>query len=328
MSIQHVVKLRRKVEKSVAKKKINEAKQDIRLAIEYVRENQIHCSVCDKTTESSNAHDFPSACSCKQKHNHDKLAKEMTCLIYNQGCCDIQTAATANEHLEIAILFATKLVPWIGVIASRKTVEQRWKYVNHFLWQKIIYSCLRNALKSPEFGDVSLIAAKMVLRWEMYGENFTLELNLGRTGCFLQKLQRTILHTKSMMSNKNADKFSSRTWRLYQFGVQRCVELMTYHHGNQANMSCSPVEPPSFDDQVSRSPIDFNCEICRAAHIFPGMWKLVRPCICILISLGTHYVNILQTAAAKDDIAMTTIRDIVKIGKETSLLVRTCLQGW
>ena len=326
MSVEQVTKFRRTVEKNIAKKKFDEAKRDIGLAIKHVRKKQIHCLICDKQTNSTVvAHDFPSACSCKQKDNNQNMAKEMTCLIYSQGRCDIETAKTADEHLAVVLLFVTHLVPWIAAIKSVKTVQKRQKFASCFLWQRAVCNCLPKALVQPDFAEVSLLAAELALSWEMRGENFKLEPHLCRTGSFFQQLHRICLRTKSAIGN--ADKFSLRIWHLYKFGVRRCAELMTYQHSGQAKMCCPLAEkPPSLGDDISWAPINVACNICGVPHISTDLWKFVRMCISVLNTLGTHYVNLLQ-AAPKGVSNATMTRDIIHVGKETGRLVRVFIQG-
>ena len=325
MSIEKVSNFRRKIEKNVAKNNFAEASQDIRAAVKYLRKHQIHCSICDKaTTKGDEAHDFPNVCSCKRSSSQETLAKEMTCFIYNQGRCDIQTATTADDHLAVANLFAMQLVPWISAIKSAKTKQKRWIFASRFLWQRIVCKSLTQAPKKVEFAEVSLLAAELALSWEMRGENFKMDSNVGRTGRLLQQLHRVILSTKS--SSSNVDKFVPRMWRLYNLGVQRCVELMTYQHGSQAKNCCPVVKPLSFgDDKLQWAPIKFECAICQGTHEFSDMWKLVRQCMNILITAGTHYV--LQLQQSPKNVSATVIDHVMRIGKESSRLARTFIQG-
>ena len=324
MSIDKVVNFRRKVEKHIAKKNFAEARQEIQVAVDYVRKNQIHCSICDRATaKSDRSPDFPSPCSCKRIVSQETLAKEMTCLIYNQGRCDVDTATTADDNLAVANLFAMQLVPWINAIKSTKTKRKRWTFASCFLWQRGVCKCLPHAAKKADFAEVTLLAAELALSWEMHGENFKMESSVGRTGRLLQQLHRVILSTKSSVGT--GDKFVLRMWRLYNFGVQRCVQLMTYQHDSQAKMRCPLAERQSFGDKSPLAPIKFECAICRGIHKFPDMWKLVRQCINIVTTLGRHYVLDLQQGSK--DVAAAVIEDVMRVGKETTRLVSTFLQG-
>ena len=324
MSIEKVSNFRRKIERNVAKKNFAEAKQEIRAAVKYLRKHQISCSICDKSiTKSDASHDFPNVCSCKRSSSQETLAKEMTCFIYNQGRCDIQTATTADDHLAVANLFAMQLIPWISALKSKKTKQKRWTFASCFVWQRVVCKCLTRAPKKVEFAEVSLLAAELALSWEMRGENFKMESNVGRTGRLLQQLHRVILSTKS--SSGNVDKFVPRMWRLYNFGVQRCVQLMTYQHGSQAKTCCPLAQPLSLGDKLPWAPIKFECAICQGTHEFPDMWKLVRQCMNILTTVGRHYVLNLQQAPK--NISATVVDSIMHVGKESSRLVITFLQG-
>ena len=182
MSIEQVIKLRGKAEKYIAAKKFDEAQREIRVAIGYVRENGLNCLICDKANNDAEVvQHFPSACVCKRKKNQEKIAKEITCLIYSQGRCDIENATTADEHLKVAILFANELVPWIRAINSQKTARKRWKFVSFFLWKRVACACLPKARTDTDFADVSLLAAELALSWEVHDDNFKIGSHLTLT---------------------------------------------------------------------------------------------------------------------------------------------------